>query len=347
MSKNKNPLAGIVKFYEKCVKEQDEKGFAETYKQATDLLFERIKKEISLDLHFEDISYGDGYFIFGYGTNSVVNFHIKEAPGWLGGIWWSPIATEETKDKKTKTYETNKLSCALFFQYEEEIDKFKPSASMFGGDYFDFYFEDGYSQSNFLHACWDLRFIINEPYLAFYKEMHYSNFNHEYVSRESAKRYWNRHWKEKAKEKEIDKTNAKAMYETVKFIIGPMVKAGDAFILDEGGNISPRYEIFVKNITLNDGKPLVDEEGCYGLFDFDYPDKKSDKKLWKKTEKECAKREGYNFYFNNPFHCSCIIRNTKAFNKILTEAITNNYLLYGKLPDGTVFDGEIKSRFEE
>ena len=165
MASKKNPLNGLAKFYEQSVAKTDKAGFADIFKQSTFELFERIKKEVDIDLHFEDVNFGDGYFIFGYGTNSTVNFHIKEAPGWLGGIWWFPIETEETKDKKKKEYVKDRINCVIFFQYEDEIDKFKPTASMFGGDYFDFYFEGNHTDSAFLHACWDLKFIIKEPYL--------------------------------------------------------------------------------------------------------------------------------------------------------------------------------------
>lgn len=347
MSKQgKHPLEDIAKFYEKCVKDADKKGFAEIYKKATELLFERLKKETNLDLHFEDINYLDGYFIFGYGTNSVVHFHIKEAPGWLFGIWWRPVAEEGTENKKHPTYKTDRLSCEFFFQFEEEIDKFKPTASTFGGN-FEVVFAEGYCYSGWIHACADLKFVIKEPYLAFYREMHYANFNHEYVSRESAKRYWNRHWKEKAKEKEIDKTNAKAMFEMVKHVLGPIVEDGDGYILDRGNCISPRYEIVIKNIKLKDGKPLVEKAGLYSLFDFKWEDYKEDQKLWKKTVKECAKREKSKFYFSNQFSDACLILDTKDFNKRLKEAIAENGLLYGKLADGTIYEGDPKGRFED
>ena len=273
---SKGPLDGLLKVYNKCVKEADKKGFADIYKKATDVLFERIKKETELDLHFEDVAFGDGYFIFGYGTNSVVHFHIKEAPGWLFGIWWSPVETEETKNKKRKEYITDQVYCELFAQYEEEIDKFKPTASTFCSS-FRLHFDENY-YDGFINGCADIRFIVKEPYLAFYREMHCVDFNHEYVSRETAKRYWNRHWKEKAKDKANDKLNAQTMFNTVKHIIDPIVKGGDAFILDEGSNVNPRYQIFIRNVNLSDGKPLVEEEGFYGLFDFDYPDRKANRK---------------------------------------------------------------------
>ena len=342
---SKNPFEGLAKLYEKSVKEQDAKGFAEVYKQATELLFKRIKAETDLDLHFEDITYLDGYFIFGHGTNSVVHFHVKEAPGWLFGIWWSPIPTEETKNKKKPIYKTGQLFCELFFQFEEEIDKFKPAASIFGGN-FEFEFEAGHEHGDFWKACKDLEFVINEPYLAFYKDMHYTNFNHEYVSREKAKSYWNKHWKEKAKRKEIAKINAEAMYETVKYIIKPMVKTGNAFIYDRGNGWNPRYQIFFRNVKCSDGNLWVDQEGCYTLCE-GYEDAKTDEKLWKKTEKECAKRDGYKYYYDNPFSNSCEIRNSKNFNRILKDCEAEGSLLYYQKEDGTIYEGPVKTRYSD
>lgn len=336
---SKNPLEGMAKFYEKCVKKADEKGFADLYKHATELLFERLKEETDMDLHFEDVNYLDGYFIFGYGTNSVVHFHVKEAPGWLFGVWWSPVPTDETKDKKKKEYKTDRLFCDFFFQFEKEIDKFKPTASMFG-ESFEFMLNESYISSGWLNACKDLEFVIKEPYLAFYREMHYTNFNHEYVSREKAKNYWNRHWKEREKQRQLGLANAKAMFETFKYIIGPVVKDGLAFIYDRGHNVSPRYEVVIKNVKFDDNKYYAEEDGCYYLFE-DYDDAKKDEKLYKKTEKECAKREGCKYYFGNPFSKHCMIVKAARYDKWLSEAIDDGKALYYRKEDGTLFEGEV------
>lgn len=64
-----------------------------------------------------DISFGNGYFIFAMGEDSVVHFHIKGAKGWLFGMW---IDTSSEED-----------AIQFFAQYEETIDKFKPSRSTF------------------------------------------------------------------------------------------------------------------------------------------------------------------------------------------------------------------------
>lgn len=346
---NSNPFDAMARFYEKCVKERDKKGFAEAYVNATNILFECIKKELDMDLHFEDVEYLDGYYIFGRGTNSVVHFHVKEAPGWKGGIWWEPAPTEKTKNRKHPQYETEFLECRMFFQFEKEIDKFKPTASQFGGKMFKFWFgKEGTSESEFLNTCWDLRFIIKEPYLAFYKDMHYSNFNHEHVTRETAKRYWNTHWKKRAKEKEIDQLNADEMFETLKYIVGPAVEKGFAYIVDCGPDISPRYDIVLENVLLENGQSWVEKPGLYYLFD-GYTDAKKDERLYKKTKRACAKREGWaNFdYFYNPFSDFCYILDKKDFKKLLREKIKADKVLYYKKKDGTIYEGPVKTRWAE
>lgn len=77
-------------------------------------VFKELKNE---NLIPTDISFGNGYFIFDTGEDSVVHFHIKGAKGWLFGIW---IDTSSESD-----------AIQFFAQYEETIDKFKPSRSTF------------------------------------------------------------------------------------------------------------------------------------------------------------------------------------------------------------------------
>ena len=141
-------LSALVNFYKEAVEKEDSNGFAEVFKQATEMLFEQLPKAISWkkDVVFtvEDVEYSDGYFIIGRGTNSVVQFRIKETPGWLYGIWWSPVKDEKLSTEEKKVYLTDKLHCDIFAQFEETIDKFKPSASMVS-ESFNFYLD---SKSN-------------------------------------------------------------------------------------------------------------------------------------------------------------------------------------------------------
>lgn len=349
MANLKNTVEKLVDIYEKGVKSEDKKGFADIYKQATEKLFKDIQKEFDktqwkykgVKITVEDVNYQDGYFIFGFGTNSVVNFHIKETPGWLYGIWWGPVATEETKNKKKKEYMTDRVCCSFFTQFEEEIDKFKPSNSTYA---FDFEFslkDDGFVDWNFNKMCDNIYYIAKEPYLAFYREMCYADYNTEYVSREKAKRFWDKHWRDKRIEEELQKECARDMFNAVKTIIGKDVENNEAFVFDRGSWISPRYEVVLKNVIMENGKPLVDQEGCYTLCSKDGVYDKEDEKLYKNTYKQCDKKCGNKAAFFTPFPNNCIIYNEQSYNDLLNKCISNNSLIYG-IKDGQIFEGEIK-----
>ena len=95
--KTKNPFEALANMYDEMRERADAAGFSELFKEATDHIFTTLS---SYDIMAEaygndekkytftpvDVNYGDGYFIFSHGTNSVITFHIKELPGWLFGI---------------------------------------------------------------------------------------------------------------------------------------------------------------------------------------------------------------------------------------------------------------------
>lgn len=76
-----------------------------------------------------DIKYGNGYFIFDMGEDSVVHFKLKGVwKSWLFGMW----IRSENLDKTEEITEENRnenLVVQLFCQNEDWIDKFKPSRS--------------------------------------------------------------------------------------------------------------------------------------------------------------------------------------------------------------------------
>lgn len=94
MTDIKNALSGLCDIYNKAVADADELGCADTFKKCAEIFFRCINIPFpeSDALHIADISYLDGYFIFGMGTNSVVHFHVAECPGWKFGIWWDVAA---------------------------------------------------------------------------------------------------------------------------------------------------------------------------------------------------------------------------------------------------------------
>ena len=272
-----NPFNSIMELYTESVKKADNAGLAEVYKQATEAVFNGLKESLKFDITMTDVKYLDGYFIFGRGTNSIVHFHINETPGWKYGIWWEPIEDADTK----KPY-TDRVHCSIFAQYEEEIDKFKPSASMVCEE---FTIDFKHPTANRIWAfADDIKFIHDEPYLAFYREMHYSDFNKEHVSRAKAKSYFERHFKQKKLAEETKALNDKEMLKTVYEILKEDIDEGTCFIQDRGDSWSPRYEIIIKNT-------FGIENGCYRLWDFFEESAAAElKTLWDNTVAECKKR---------------------------------------------------------
>lgn len=76
-----------------------------------------------------DINYGNGYFIFDFGDDSVVHFKLKGVwKSWLFGMW----ITSENLDKTEEITDENRndnLVVQLFCRNEDWLDKFKPSRS--------------------------------------------------------------------------------------------------------------------------------------------------------------------------------------------------------------------------
>jgi hypothetical protein len=315
------PLKSIIQIYDTSVKEADEAGLAEVYKRATDKVFEALKKELKFEITITDIEYLDGYFIFGKGTNSVVHFHIKETPGWKYGIWWSPI--EKAED--SKEYYTDRLSCNIFTQYEEEIDKFKPSASIVCEEF------TVHLTSPATGCIWefaqDIEFIHNEPYLAFYREMHYTDFNKEYITRAKAKAYFERHFRQKKLKEEITVLNNREILKTLNEILKEDIAEGTCFIEDRGDSWSPRYEIVAKNLW-------EVKDGCYNLFDlFEDTEVKSMQKLWDKTIKDCERRmkkAGCYWYSSSCCHNSILLLSAEKYKECFDHA---NKVDFTKLED--------------
>lgn len=88
-----------------------------TNKETAEKIFDIIKSN-----HFTpiNINYGNGYFIFDMGEDSVVHFEIKGLHGWKFAIWI------DRKDGELKY-----PSVQFFCQHTLNIDKFKPSRSFF------------------------------------------------------------------------------------------------------------------------------------------------------------------------------------------------------------------------
>ena len=312
-----NPFKELVDIYNASVEKADRAGFAAVYKQATDIVFNNLKEELTqlykLNITITDVEYLDGYCLFGMGTNSIVHFHIKETPGWKYGIWWSPVAKQDYTEENP-IYENDRLRCNLFTQYEEEIDKFKPSASMIAEE-LTIHLDETLKDSIWRFAR-DIKFIHDEPYLAFYREMHYSDFNREHISRAEAKSYFKRYFKKKKLEKKVCFLNDLEMLSTIYTILKDDIDTGDCFIQDCGSNYSPRYKIIFKNTC-------GIQDGHYVFFELFIEDvAKEMEKLFNKKLSECKKRTNKaKFTWYNCCEVTALVLSADRFKEYFESAV--------------------------
>ena len=219
--------------YEAEVAKADAAGFADLYKAAAEIYFSLIEE---MNFHATDIEYHDGYFIFGHGTNSVVHFHIKECPGWKFGIWWN---VDDHFDQAPTKYDA--VTGEWFAQFEELINKFKPSDSVITTTIY---------ISDTAGGDWEmlnqLRFIQREPALAFCRQHLYWDYNEEYHTREEAEaefKKWREHetWTTELTKKYTD-TCLELFTNRLKNMLSP---EDELYMFDRGDGWWPRYEFLI------------------------------------------------------------------------------------------------------
>lgn len=326
IEENKNPFEAMAEIYDEQVKEADEAGFADLFKSTTEKLFEAIKNECrdyhKVDINITNIEYLDGYFIFGYGTNSVVHFGVKETPGWKYGIWWSPIETKESTEEKPM-YDFDHLRCQFFAQYEDEIDKFKPSASHISVDY-NIYLPTHSEETLYIANIADhIVYICKEPKLAFYKEMHWVDYNTAYITRTKARCYWLKYKLTKIKDKFVSTYYTKKALRALYKVFKPAISEGVCKIVDQGNVVFPRYELLLINQWTDDLK-----NGCYGLADI-YEclfnvDKEEADKVETKLDKLMMTYDVYaskiwRIWWHKPFHISVTVVSENYFKEVCSK----------------------------
>ena len=267
-------LQGLFDFYNEAVEELDKKGYAELYKKCAEAFFEELSKD---NFTATDIEYLDGYYIFAYGTNSVVHFHIKECPGWKFAIWWNEP-------------DENKITGEFFTQYEKDIDKFKPSRSSYCYTISCFDYKESVGGFYDWYSSHALKFIKEHPILAWGRDYCGYDYNVEYVNPLKVGFKFYKHIFEEWEEETVENfLNKLALRYANKHII-PLITEGESYIEDRGDSWSPRFHILCK---VPEDTP-EEELGCFGLTNEDEV-----KKYLKKLEK-IAKFFG--IYFYCPYH---------------------------------------------
>lgn len=225
----------------------EDEPVSEKLLELTHQLFEHLKSQ---NYTIATEQYGDGYFIFDYGPNTVVHFRLKETPGWLYGVWWRVSVNKEG---------IISIVGEFFAQYEEEIDKFKPSASYYGCDMLSLVAADG-------SICLDegkvvsiINFIRNHPYRAW-------NGHISFNDKISGIRAWLNYQKRQRhlrKGKRLEKNLYKDLCKFAKIASKLLKYTNNITVEDYGEGIYPRY-FFQLIATPDEG---FKEKGCYELWE--------------------------------------------------------------------------------
>ena len=300
-------LEPIIDFYEETLEEQNKKGWGPVCKELADYIIANLgnnprNKKKKIKLTPQDIEYGDGYFIFATGDNTNISFRIKEIPGWLFGIW---LQVPDPDDEESKKQRQSWIKVSFFSQWEDAIDKFKPSRSnLLVTENFDLKVEldeEGYPTGKVAqeldYACyeWDMYdinrlvyFMYKYPELAFVRDYEGVDFNIEYMDRDTAKKKFEDY---KAKAKLFYEIEEEYTQKILSFVKERALKWYniEPYIDDRGEGWSPRYELVFPLEDINaqeKEEPL--HKGSYYIGD----DKQvaKDIKQYNKIKKEYEKK---------------------------------------------------------
>lgn len=197
------------------------------------------------------------------GRFGVKYFAVKELPKFNFAVWMANI-----NKIGSGRYAWNYF---VFGAHENDWDKFNPTSVRCKTTGYIILDEDlnpipDNFQVNFVHdELFD--YIKKEPYLARYREHTFVDYNFEYVSRRTAKRYIRK--LDKAREKKA-KIEMKQANKLIKRCSKELSKEFEKVYLLEHSNAAPRYEFIVSKQQDGD----FSQSGFYGYFDFTKKDQK-------------------------------------------------------------------------
>lgn len=238
--------------------------------------------ENSLEYHIVDKEFGNCYFIVeSKEPDTICHFHIKELPGYLFGIWnicrYDTIQYEIENNLSLwsdNLHISSKSELIFFTQYENEIDKFKPSRSgMVTGLRRITYTEDNKSVTE-----WDideLEVVLN--YMKKHKYKAYVNIYNEnkFVYKEyggfKCFRIYYRHKWDRFITNIRDNLKLKIQIHKSKKLV-KRLKDVYYYILDYGENCYPRIHIITRRKPNIDIDTFIDNINILQKFDYDNTD---------------------------------------------------------------------------
>lgn len=189
----------------------------------------------------------------------------------------------------------------FFAQYEETINKFKPSASEIVAAITAMH-KDEYPHCECFDVMKILSFIRKEPALAFCRDVYGWDYNLQYHTREEAQERFEKHKKQAELKAKFTQEFDDRVMAFVREKVVPCFNGAE--IEDRGEDWSPRYDMvapFSKN------KKTAPGPSCYCWFD---PDNERDAALqreWDQIISDCKKiSDEYEFFWTSPIDSSIL-----------------------------------------
>lgn len=287
--------------------------------------FKRDNKEYSFTATNIDYD-NDEYYKDGYDPHRYIEFSIKELPMWRFGIWFLDPEQYDNKKAGYKYF----FKGTLFAQVEQFCDKFKPSRSSFVTEFIynpkhTVEFSDGTSElveediSSNYEIQKTLVFMLEQPALAFCRDVCFWDYNIEYHTKAEAERTMNKI----IRDQDISDANKKIMADKVVDFCRNLVTnrklyfkdyITDAFLSIPEDNRYPKRDLY---LYWNDTEQ---EPGWYG-FDPKSDMTKEGYTYWKDCMKEMKKlSRKLNVLFwefeTVDLYCLSLTNDKKRYNKL-------------------------------
>lgn len=207
-----------------------------------------------IDFFIEDSNCSKDYF--------YIRFRIEQNPEWMFGV-------ECVKKSVEKTYID--FNFRFWGQYWDVVDKFRYSRAkyrdestlrIFTEEDTEFSYEETIDIGGVYTICRIIDFIIKEPEMAFCRDYYGWDYNLELHTKRSAINQYNKWRKEFMAENSAKEICRVKLLHFMKDEVMPFYPE-DAYIVDKGDNVRPRYDICVydeKCLGLNWGIDLLKKE---------------------------------------------------------------------------------------
>ena len=227
------------------------------YSKQLDKDFKKVRSLLTKCLKKEGFSFKDEWFPHGYlfdGDHKMWHFELVECPDWMFGVWMDEKSDFSDDDDANKWYELD-----FFAQHKFYVDKFKPSASSLKVVE-EIYKEELPTKDGMKYELENLiklpKYIKEQPYLAWYRDVHFASFDLEYVSPEDAKKDFEESEKERLT---AERLQAELDAKETEWMKKAFEEAGYKYKILTHENMYPRHTAVIEE---EGTKP-----GCYDVFE--------------------------------------------------------------------------------